>query len=299
MNVNFDIEKSLKDCALTVGRELSSCYSAYDESLKTILEAQKYSLLGGGKRIRPYLVLAFCCALGGDEANALPLACAIEMIHTYSLIHDDLPCMDNDDYRRGRLTNHKVYGEAVAVLAGDALLTKAFEIIATASRLSVEARSQAVVVLAQAAGDIGMIGGQVMDMEASQKEPCNLDYLKKMHALKTGALIRAAAVLGCIAAGCSTTCESALAAARYAEKIGLAFQIVDDILDVVGDSVALGKNVGSDKAAGKLTFMNFYSLSEAKAYATRLTDEAIEAIIAYDTHGELRALATYLLQRTH
>ena len=296
-NVNFNIDVSLKNSAKKVEKELLSYFCGEDKVLSTIVAAQKYSLLGGGKRIRPYLVLAFCRILGGNEQAALPLACAIEMIHTYSLIHDDLPCMDNDDYRRGKLTNHKVYGEATAVLAGDALLTKAFEVIASAPMLSAEAKAQAVALVASAAGDHGMIGGQTMDMAAQQQD--TLEYLIRMHAMKTGALIRAAAKLGCIAAGYAANDEATLAADRYAEKIGMAFQVVDDILDVVGDATLLGKNVGVDKVANKLTFMNFYTVEEAKAYAAKLTEEAIGVITRYDADGELRALALYLLQRTH
>ena len=296
-NVNFDIDISLRNGAKRVEKELLSYFNEGDKALSTIVEAQKYSLLGGGKRIRPYLVLAFCRILGGDEQAALPLACAIEMIHTYSLIHDDLPCMDNDDYRRGKLTNHKVFGESTAVLAGDALLTKAFEAIASAPMLSAGAKSRAVSLVACAAGDHGMIGGQIMDMAAQQQD--TLSYLIKMHAMKTGALIRAAAKLGCIAAGYAANDEATLAADRYAEKIGLAFQVVDDILDVVGDAALLGKNVGVDKVANKLTCMNFYTVEEAESYAAKLTEDAIGAITRYDGDGELRALALYLLQRTH
>ena len=296
-NVNFNIDVSLKNSAKKVEKELLSYFCGEDKVLSTIVAAQKYSLLGGGKRIRPYLVLAFCRILGGNEQAALPLACAIEMIHTYSLIHDDLPCMDNDDYRRGKLTNHKVYGEATAVLAGDALLTKAFEVIASAPMLSAEAKAQAVALVASAAGDHGMIGGQTMDMAAQQQD--TLEYLIRMHAMKTGALIRAAAKLGCIAAGYAANDEATLAADRYAEKIGMAFQVVDDILDVVGDAALLGKNVGVDKASNKLTFMNFHTVEQANACASKLTETATDAIARYDADGELRALALYLLQRTH
>ncbi len=299
MNVNFDTNKALSFGAEMTEKELMSYFDGDDPTLATIFDAQKYSLLGGGKRIRPYLVLAFCRMFGGKEQAALPLACAIEMIHTYSLIHDDLPCMDNDDYRRGKLTNHKVYGEATAVLAGDALLTKAFEVIASAPFLTNEAKMQAVALVALSAGDRGMIGGQTMDMAAETAKACDLEYLIKMHGMKTGALIRASAKLGCIAAGKAVDSEEALAADCYAEKIGLAFQIVDDVLDVVGDAKLLGKNVGVDKAANKLTFTNFYTVEQAKAYAQKLTEEAVNAITRYDGGGELEALAYYLLQRTH
>ncbi len=297
MIVNFDIESKLKSRADIVERELMSYFNVEDPDLSSIFGAQKYSILGGGKRIRPYLVLAFCHIMGGDEKAALPLACAIEMIHTYSLIHDDLPCMDNDDYRRGKLTNHKVFGEATAVLAGDALLTKAFEAVCSAPCLSSDVKAEATLLLAVSAGDLGMIGGQVMDMDAEKTKARSLEYLKKMHGLKTGALIRASVRLGCIAAGLSTDDKAVIAADRYAEKIGLAFQVIDDMLDVVGDASLLGKNIGSDQEEEKLTFMNFYSVEEAKSFASALTADAIDTIKEYDTEGELRALATYLLER--
>ncbi len=299
MNVNFDIVNALKQCSDMTELALSSCYENGDPLLSVIFQAQKYSLLGGGKRIRPYLVLSFCRIMGGNEQGALPLACAIEMIHTYSLIHDDLPCMDNDDYRRGKLTNHKVYGEATAVLAGDALLTRAFEVIATASSLTPEQRLRSVALLSRAAGDMGMIGGQVLDMNAQSSSVQGVEYLLKMHRLKTGALIRAAVALGCIAAGIDENDEAYAAAEVYADRIGLAFQVVDDLLDVIGNAELLGKNVGVDRAANKLTFMNFYTVEEAKAHASQLTEQAIKAVSPYDTNGELAALAQYLLLRTH
>ena len=298
MNVNFDIETSLKRSADLVEKELQSYFEADDPLLSSILEAQTYSLLGGGKRIRPYLVLAFCRLLGGEEKAAMPLACAIEMIHTYSLIHDDLPCMDNDDYRRGKLTNHKVYGEATAVLAGDALLTKSFEVAVSAPHLSSDAKARAVSLLSRSAGAYGMIGGQMLDMNAPGADDLDLAYLLKMHALKTGALIRASAGLGCIAAGCGYNDEATVAADVYAQNIGLAFQVIDDILDVIGDASALGKNVGGDQALNKLTFMRFYTVEEAKRYAETLTEAAIQAVSRYDRDGELAALAGYLLHRT-
>lgn len=297
--MNFDIEKSLSERANLVEKELLLCFSSRGKDAEPIFEAQTYSLLGGGKRIRPFLVLTCCHMMGGEESAALPLACAIEMIHTYSLIHDDLPCMDNDDYRRGKLTNHKVFGEATAVLAGDALLTRAFEVIANAPYLDGNAKVQAIAVLSDAAGDCGMIGGQMLDMQAEGKDNLSLSQLERMHALKTGALIRAAAKLGCIAAGCSLGSSELLAADQYAEKIGLAFQVIDDVLDVVGDASLLGKSIGSDRDAGKTTFMSFYSVEAARQYAERLTEEAKLAIAGYDKEGELCALAQYLLERKH
>ena len=294
------IKNKIEACAIETETALASCVSAADADLKKIADAQTYSLLGGGKRIRPFLVLAFCEMLGGAKEKAMPLACALEMIHTYSLIHDDLPCMDDDDYRRGRLTNHRVFGEATAVLAGDALLTGAFGVVAEAKALSAEEKVAALALLSAAAGAEGMIGGQTMDM-AAQTDDISTDeaYLVKMHGMKTGALIRAAAKLGCIAAGRGCD-ETVLAAAdAYAARIGLAFQVVDDLLDVTGDAQTLGKNVGVDSAANKLTFLRFYTVEGAEAYAARLTEEAVSAITAYDADGTLAALARYLLDRKH
>ena len=295
---SVDIQKQLVACAQEVEAALAAYMANEDSDIKEIFDGQAYSLLGGGKRIRPYLVIAFCEALGGAREKAIPLACALEMIHTYSLIHDDLPCMDNDDYRRGRLTNHKVFGEATAVLAGDALLTKAFEVVSESVALSAEEKVMAVKILSRAAGDRGMIGGQIMDMAAqSASKAADCSYLIKMHNMKTGALIMAAAKLGCLAAGKYENDECVLAANRYVEKIGLAFQVVDDMLDVTGDATILGKNIGVDSALNKLTFMNFYSVEQAEAYASELTEQAITDVSPIDAQGELEALAVYLLRR--
>ena len=299
MNVNFDIKNALKENAERTERELSSCFREQGNAPIVISEAQKYSLLGGGKRIRSYLVHSFCRLFGGTESAAKPLACAIEMIHAYSLIHDDLPCMDNDDYRRGKPTNHKMFGEATAVLAGDALLTKAFQTVAQSAELSTEDKLRAITELSLAAGDNGMIGGQVLDMEAQADNEFSISHLIQIHSMKTGALIRAAAKLGCIAAGLSDNSDEFCAVDRYAEKIGLAFQVVDDLLDVVGEVSVLGKKTGADAAANKLTFLKFYSIEEEKNYAQRLTAEAIEAIKEYDSEGEFFALANYLLERIY
>lgn len=295
-----EVQKRLVACAQEVEAALAAYMDNEDSDIKEIFDAQAYSLLGGGKRIRPYLVMAFCEALGGIREKALPLACALEMIHTYSLIHDDLPCMDNDDYRRGRLTNHKVFGEATAVLAGDALLTKAFEVVSGATVLSAEEKVEAVRILSRAAGDQGMIGGQMMDMAAQNaSQALARPYLIKMHGKKTGALIVAAAKLGCLSAGKYAKDEIVCAATRYAEKIGLAFQVVDDLLDVTGDATILGKSIGVDSASNKLTFMNFYSVEQAEAYADELTEQAIQEVAAIDVKEELKALAVYLQSRKH
>ena len=258
--------------------------------------AMTYSLTAGGKRIRPALTLAFCRACGGDWEKALPLACALEMIHTYSLIHDDLPCMDNDDMRRGKPSCHKAFGEDTALLAGDGLLTAAFQTILSAD-LPAETIRQADLALARAAGPAGMIGGQVMDL-ANEGRAVDAARLRETDMLKTGALIRAAAAMGCIAAGAPG--ELRKAADRYAADIGLAFQIVDDILDTVGDPAALGKAVGSDAANDKSTYVTLLGLEGAKAEAERLRASAVDALAAFGPEADaLRELAGLLAGRTY
>ena len=263
-------------------------------------EAQRYSLMAGGKRIRPVLTLAFCEMFGGAAEDALPYACALEMIHTYSLIHDDLPCMDDDDLRRGRPTNHKVYGEAIALQAGDALLTDAFALAAENPRLSPAINAVAVSMLARAAGSHGMVGGQVLDLLGERLgERPDFETLTLMHRLKTGALIRVAATLGALAAGISPEDGRMRDAAAYAEEIGMVFQIVDDILDVTGDAASLGKMPGSDAEQGKTTFLSFMSVDEARGYAARLNDRAVAALSKYENNGFLTELACRLLGRHH
>ena len=293
----LDIKKIIKENATLTEEALSEYYAENDEDFGVVLESEKYSIFAGGKRIRPFLVIEFCKLFGGKTEDALPLACAIEMIHTSSLIHDDLPCMDNDDLRRGKPTNHKVFGYANALLAGDALLIRAFETISS-SHLSDKAVRHASLALSCAAGDFGMIGGQVMDLAAEENKP-SLETLKKLHRKKTGALIRCAALLGCIAAGLDWNDERAQAACSYAEKIGLAFQIVDDILDVTGDVALLGKTIGSDADEGKTTFMSFFTEKDAYESARELTDEAIGEIKNYENSAALCELARYLLNRRY
>ena len=271
-------------------------YYTEDEDLKSLLDAERYSLFAGGKRIRPLLTLEFCRMLGGEDAAALPFACAVEMIHTYSLIHDDLPCMDNDDLRRGKPTNHKVFGESTALLAGDSLLTGAFEAAATNRAVSAETAVKAVAYLSGCAGRYGMVGGQIMDLEGEHKT-LTLDELLKLHSLKTGALISAAAVMGALAAGVDLIDPRMEDVVTYAENIGLAFQIVDDILDATGDSEALGKNVGVDAERNKNTFLSFYSVEEAQFYADRLTRDAVSAIKKYPESETLVAVAEWLATR--
>ena len=277
--------------------------SASDESTEhfdILLESRRYSLMAGGKRIRPALTLAFCRLFGGDPEAALPYACALEMIHTYSLIHDDLPCMDDDDLRRGKPTNHRVYGEAMALLAGDALLTDAFALAAENPKQSGAVNARAVSILSRAAGSRGMVGGQVLDLlgEESEHRP-DFDRLLQTHRLKTGALIRAAAALGALAAGVEESDARMRDVLIYAEGIGLVFQIVDDILDVTGDAAELGKNIGSDAQENKTTFLSFLTIEEARAYAERLNAEALSALAPYENNEFLIRLAEHLLARRH
>ena len=274
---------------------LRDCFKERDPR-GDLYDAMYYSLLAGGKRIRPVLLLECCRICGGDPAAALPFAGAIEMIHTYSLIHDDLPCMDDDDLRRGRPTNHKVYGEATAVLAGDALLTAAFEfMLDPAVKLPPERVLEAAGILARAAGGRGMVGGQVLDM-AGEGHSLSLHEVEELQRLKTGALIAAAAEMGCVLAGGSP--EHRQAAVRYAQCLGLAFQIQDDILDVVGDEAMLGKPIGSDAKSEKNTFVTLKGLDCCRELVTKLTQEAVDALGCFGAEGDgLCQLATSLASR--
>ncbi|MGE5328788.1 MAG: polyprenyl synthetase family protein [Deltaproteobacteria bacterium] len=262
-----------------------------------IYEAMRYSLLKGGKRIRPVLTLAVCEMFGGNSVEAMPFACAIEMIHTYSLIHDDLPAMDDDDYRRGALTNHKVYGEGIAVLAGDGLLNKSFEVMLSTlnNNADIDRKIKAVQLIANAAGIDGMIGGQVIDIESEGKR---IDYetLKNMHTLKTGALISSSAVAGAIIAGASQ--EDIKRVYEYASNLGLAFQIKDDILSEVGDRAKLGKNTGNDRERSKSTYVTILGLEESQAFLEKVTDKAVNSLEDFGKKAEfLIELANYLLNR--
>ena len=249
------------------------------ERYAQLQEAMAYSLMAGGKRIRPVLALETCRMCGGRREDALPLGCAVEMVHTYSLIHDDLPCMDDDDLRRGRPTNHKVYGEAMAVLAGDGLLTGAFQVLVQeGASLSHTQLLQAVECLACAAGAWGMVGGQALDMDGEGKE-LSLTELERLQTLKTGALISAAAEMGVIAAGGSQ--EQRQSVRRYAQALGRAFQIRDDMLDVISSDQELGKPVGSDAANGKSTFVTALGLEGCRQEVERLTREAEEALTGF------------------
>ena len=258
---------------------------------KSLFEAMRYSLLAGGKRIRPVLVLEFCRICGGDWKKALPFAAAVEMVHTYSLIHDDLPCMDNDDYRRGKLTNHKVFGEAQAVLAGDALLTAAFDTIASAEA-DPHIAIKIVKILASSAGEMGMVGGQVLDIEGEKKAP-EADGVHTIHRLKTGALISAACRVGAVAGGADE--EQVLAAGRYAEAIGLAFQIRDDMLDVLGDAAKLGKATHVD--GNKNTFVAIYGIDQCRELIAQENERALAALESFDDSDFLKELTQMLASR--
>ncbi|MBO5360863.1 MAG: polyprenyl synthetase family protein [Clostridia bacterium] len=250
-----------------------------------VTEAMLYSLKIGGKRVRPMLVLEFCRVCGGDVNLALPFACALEMIHTYSLIHDDLPCMDDDDFRRGMPSCHKKYDYATALLAGDGLLTLAFSVVSGA-QLPSEKVVKAVKLLADCAGYRGMIGGQTMDLQ-HEGQSITVEQLRKTDALKTGKLIYAACVLGCIAASAD---EKAIEAAKiYAENIGLAFQIVDDVLDITSTAEELGKPIGSDESNGKSTYPALLGFEKSKALVAQLTDEAVAAVSVFGEKGAFLA----------
>ncbi len=267
------------------------CTTGIQEPQKPLYESIEYSLLAGGKRLRPIFVFDFCRMCGGDWKAAWPFAAAVEMVHTYSLIHDDLPSMDNDDYRRGRPTNHKVYGEAMAILAGDALLTDAFTLIANAP-FSAETRIAAVDQLSQNAGSHGMVGGQVLDIMSEERE-CTEQEILDIQNRKTGALICAACVLGVLAG--SGSAEQHRAAVEFAMHLGLAFQIRDDMLDVIGDASKLGKATGMDET--KNTFVRLWGLEKCDELVKQHTDAAIAALDAFEDNTFMKELALSLVGR--
>lgn len=262
---------------------------------KNIIDAMWYSLDAGGKRIRPVLAMEFCRLCGGSAEKSVTAGCALEMIHTFSLIHDDLPCMDDDNYRRGQLSCHAAHGEATALLAGDALENLAFGIICRDNALSDGVKVKLISALSEATGVKGMIGGQVIDTKYEGK-PIGRKLLLEMYDMKTGALLKAACKMGCI---CAESDNPRLAAAeKYAENLGLAFQIIDDILDITGNSDELGKPVGSDAENGKITFASLVGIDEANKYAREYTDSALKALDIFGSEAEfMRELTSVLLKR--
>ena len=265
---------------------------AKDKPYRRLQEAMRYSLLAGGKRVRPVMTLAFCDMLGGQWREALPFACALELVHTYSLIHDDLPCMDDDDLRRGRPTCHKVYGETMAVLAGDALQGEAYRLILTAPGLDESRRAACGRILAEASGADGMVAGQVLDVDHLAQGETDLRLL---HRLKTGAMLQAAAELGCVAARADDGLRQR--ARDYGCHIGLAFQVRDDVLDVVADQGELGKPIGSDRAEGKRTFVDLLGLEACQALVAEETAKAKAALADLPDSGFLLNLADHLAER--
>jgi geranylgeranyl diphosphate synthase type II len=266
---------------------------------ETLYESMRYSLMAGGKRLRPILCLATCELVGGAIDVAMPTACALEMIHTMSLIHDDLPAMDNDDYRRGKLTNHKVYGEDVAILAGDALLTYAFEYVATQTQGAAPERILRVIAsMGKAVGGEGLVGGQVVDLASEGSPDVTLETLNFIHTHKTAALLEVSVTSGAILAGASETEIDQLT--RYAQRIGLAFQIVDDILDITSTQETLGKSVGKDIRADKATYPRFWGIEGSRQQAHQLIDEAKAALQGFgESRQPLLAIADYIIARTY
>lgn len=266
----------------------------------SVHEAMRYSLFAGGKRVRPILAIAAAEALGAKTVGLLPLAGALELIHTYSLIHDDLPAMDNDDFRRGRPTCHKVYGEAIAILAGDGLLNMAFEVLSDPRRLKSVPPNRLIAIIREistASGVFGMVGGQVVDMESEGRD-IDFPTLEYMHTHKTGMLIRASVRIGALYARAGKRHFTALT--HYGEMVGLAFQIADDILDITGKQEEIGKDVGSDIKKGKKTFPSFYGLEESRRRAVEIVDKAVTALKDFDRKADpLRELAKYIINRVH
>jgi len=295
----MDLSNYLKHRQQRIDAALDQYLPAEDLLPERLHQAVRYSVFAGGKRLRPILMLAACEAVGGDTERVLPAACAMEMIHSYSLIHDDLPAMDDDDFRRGRPTCHKVYGEALAILAGDALLTEAFILLsgmAADSPQTEDTCRRAMHIVARYAGSRGMVGGQVVDMESEGKE-IDLPTLEYIHTHKTGALILASVQVGALLGGANETAYDALT--RYAEATGLAFQVADDILDIVGDQDLLGKDVGSDEARGKATYPALLGLSVARQRAQDLRDLALESLTVFgETAEPLRQIAHYIVDRS-
>jgi geranylgeranyl diphosphate synthase type II len=295
MAIDLDLKSYLESRRLMVEEALESALPAEGGLDARVVEAMRYSLFAGGKRLRPILCLAAAEAVGGCLQDAMPAACALEMIHTYSLIHDDLPAMDDDDLRRGIPTNHKVFGEAIAILAGDGLLTEAFTLLGNWSGLPPDRVVQLVAVIGAAAGHRGMVGGQVVDM-LWQNRAADIAVVRCMHGKKTAALIAASTQAGALAGGGSSDEVERLG--RYGRAVGLAFQIVDDVLDIKGDAALLGKKTGVDSARGKATYPAAVGLEQAGKDAQALIADALDAVTGFDDRAEpLRALARYIVAR--
>lgn len=294
-NTVFDITTYLKKQKTLVDKALKECFTVTKP--EKIYEAMLYSLLAGGKRVRPIICLATCELIGGTQEMALPTACALEMIHTMSLIHDDLPAMDNDDFRRGKPTNHKVYGDDIAILAGDGLLAYSFEYVATKTEnVSPDRIVKVIANLAKAVGAKGLVGGQVLDLDSEGKTDLTADTLSFIHTHKTGALLEACVSCGAILAGASK--EELQKLSIYAQNIGLAFQIIDDILDITATKEELGKTAGKDLTAQKATYPSLWGIEKSKIKADELIDEAISQLDSYGEKGEaLKSIARFIVNR--
>jgi geranylgeranyl diphosphate synthase type II len=295
----MNLKQYLEEKCRLVDEALEKYLPPEDELPSDLHKSMRYSVFAGGKRVRPILVMAACEAAGGNAEDALPTACAMEMIHTYSLIHDDLPAMDNDDFRRGKPTNHKVFGESVAILAGDALLTEAFILLSSpefGSFLDTAKRLQVISEISRCSGSRGMIGGQVVDMESEGKPSVDFATVEYIHTHKTGALIKASVRSGALLGGAEGEIEDALV--RYGEAIGLAFQIADDILDIEGTTEQIGKDAGSDLERGKATYPAVIGIAESKRRADELVDVALDALSVFDAKADpLREIAKYIVKR--
>src|ERR1039457_1998303 len=295
----MDLKEYLKEQCALVDAALDQVLPKETELPASLHKSMRYSVFAGGKRVRPILLLAACEAVGGDMNRAIPAACAMEMIHTYSLIHDDLAAMDDDEFRRGNPTNHKVFGEAIAILAGDALLTEAFILMSNPANMGKSDAARLLPVIyeiAHCAGSHGMVRGQVVDMESEGNPDVELATVQYIHTHKTGALLKASVKAGAILGGAD---EAGLAAmTRFGEAVGLAFQIADDILDIEGTTEEIGKDAGSDEARGKATYPAVMGLAAAKEEATAMMDEAFRALELFGAEADpLREIATYIVKR--
>lgn len=291
-----DMNVKIKEYCELIEAELSKILNRKDCLQQAVFDAMNYSISAGGKRIRPIILLEFCKICGGNIKDALPFACALEMIHTYSLIHDDLPCMDNDDMRRGKPSCHKAFGEANALLAGDALLNMAFEtmLLSSDNKIDPALKLKAAQFIATCSGADGMIGGQVIDLENEGKD-ISEEILMRLYKDKTAALLRAAAVSGTILAGADD--DKIAAADNFALNLGLAFQIVDDVLDYTGDEATLGKPIGSDQKNNKMTYVTFHGIKGSIKKAKELTEKALKSLDSFEDTKFLRQLSLYLCDR--